>query len=111
MKYIRTEDGIHEVKSWHDYDLSGRVYETTDKRCIDTIEVKKTADDIKELIDEEIIVWEDGSMEFANRGYDGKAPQGEIKEIYGAIFIKGEHKEPILKSVAKMNGKGDYELL
>lgn len=31
--------------------------------------------------------------------------------IYGAIWTKGEHGEPILKSVAKMNEKGDLELL
>lgn len=31
--------------------------------------------------------------------------------IYGAIWITGEHDEPILKSVAKMNDeKGDLEL-
>lgn len=32
-------------------------------------------------------------------------------EIYGAIWTTGEHGEPILKSVAKMNEKGELELL
>lgn len=32
------------------------------------------------------------------------------KELYGIIFAYGEHNEPILKSVAKLNDKGELEL-
>lgn len=37
--------------------------------------------------------------------------EDEWERIYGAIWVKGEHNEPILKSVAEMNEKGELELL
>ena len=120
MKYIRTKDGIHKVKSWHDYDLSGRVYETEDKQFIDAIEVMKVGNTIEELCDE--FVW---TKHLGNETYrkfyekvdiknkvlinnDSKLhyqPRKEL-EIYGAIWTEWG-----LKYVAKMNDEGELELV
>ena len=40
-----------------------------------------------------------------------KELQGQGHRYYGAIWITGENGEPILKSVAKMNKKGELELI
>ena len=113
MKYIRTKDGVYEVKSWHDYDLSGRVYETMDKQHIDTIEVMKVADAIEELCDCfvsecEILgkVMQDYLYDFdlfKKRWFEGY----NSANFYGAIKVKGKG----LIYVAKMNDKGELELL
>ena len=75
----------------------------------------KLGDTIEELCDEFVVAYEDGArivysdLEWAKC----KAKTSPIKStIYGAIWIKGEHGEPILKSVAKMNyEKRKLELL
>lgn len=48
---------------------------------------------------------------FEQEGGITQAIEGGWYAIYGAIWTTGEHGEPILKSVAKMNEKGELELL
>ena len=74
----------------------------------------KQANTIEELIDEYIL------REKANCKLDvnyDELNEDDVKlclqdhDIFGAIWVNGDKEEPILKSVAKMNEKGDLELL
>ena len=135
MKYIRTKDG--RVVAWGEHgwikgdDISvvyggfcfgyneghlQRVKEVLNKYC--NTDILKYADTIEELCDEFVLVNKyrfkkpktatelekdfDEMRSFYTSKYD---------KIYGAIWIVSEHGEPILKSVSKMNEKGELELL
>lgn len=117
-KYVRTETGIYEIE----YDLDHIVI--TKQECPDTELFIKKANTIEELCDE--LVFEFGHSQFSNHlevwhlyheislkeevknalddGY--RADEDEVKTIYGAIWT-----ERGLKYVAKMNEKGELELL
>jgi len=113
MKYIRTKDGIYEVKCETDitYELNTqsmlyRVYKS---------EVIKSADTIEELCDRFVIEYKDHNeqrilktfmrVEMAFMKHE-RYELKHIKAIYGAIWTaKG------LIYVAKMNDKGELELL
>lgn len=113
MKYIRTKDVVveakqNEVGAW----VSKLPYKIFDRDII----AQATA--IEELCDE-FVIYQKGFL----TPETSKVPLEEIDEwygedneyrervIYGAIWTTGEHGEPILKSVAKMNNKGELELL
>lgn len=126
MSYVRTTKGrIAEVKK------NMLVKETAFKQrflvykdCpeIDVVdsdsglgEVTKEADDVKDLCDEFIAVLNDGThikLWSADelRRLAASKPES-LRAVYGAIWIKGERGEPILKSAAKMNKGGKWELL
>ena len=113
MKYIRIKDGkIYLVKC-------ECVLEDGDEQ----------ADNIEELCDCAIVVIdtrETPILEFVGYGgYTSKTKDfkelfdkdygkyiktGEC-QLYGAIWVKGKDGEPILKPAAKMNEKGELELL
>jgi len=104
MKYIRTKDGIFEV-NWFDADEFGDENGEPHSNC----EIEQEADTIEELCDE--FVWISPKNEHAiNHSPIGvqrihKRTNPEL-EIYGAIWTdKG------LIYVAKMNDKGELELL
>ena len=114
MKYFRTKDG--RIKGYEDYCDIAYIYQMLDGIA--------ASDTIEELFDE-FIIGEPfnksfeithnntiirGIKESIEKGYYKKA---KMKKpiVYGAIWVKGEHEEPILKSVAKMNDKGELELL
>ena len=115
MKYIRTETGIHKLKGaivkklFPDINFNQTLFSFREE-YIQRLEKCKQADTIEELCDEFV------SDHFVCK--DLKQLLEYIKlgnvmgtQIYGAIWINGEHDEPILKSVAKMNDKGELELL
>ena len=69
------------------------------------------ADTVEELCDEFVIV---GKKKHKVKGITKviySINQLKNNEIYGAIWTKGAHDEPVLKSVAKLNEKGELELL
>ena len=78
----------------------------------------KTADTIEELCDVYIMDHGFGKYIVDFDELDSHA-MGQTKEMllsgqlkaYGAIWINGENNEPILKSVAKANKKGELKLL
>lgn len=119
MKYIRTKDGrIGEITSWNERHnqffckINGEMFSDNN------IVVEKQADTIEELCDELVIIGEFGNF-LVNPEELDKHADGQTKEMlengllqcYGAIWTTGEHGEPILKSIAKMNDKGELELL
>lgn len=119
MKYIRTNIGLFPL----DYDIisihDDKVRILKNNRWVKYI---NKADTVEELCDELVLIEEnypiiieelnfkegtflrDNEYEFLS-----KLPENPI--IYGAIWVKGEHNEPILKSVAKMKSDGNLELL
>lgn len=102
MKYIRTKDRIVEIKKITIYD----------KLTVDYIHEKK-ADTIEELCDEFVYETNKGNYATKHKNTDIAYFFNDERPIayYGAIWVKGEHNEPILKSVAQMNEKGELELL
>ena len=119
MRYIRTTDGrisyLHREPNEKaaDYEM---LTSTGFVTYCNKDEVVEVADNVEELCDEFVVV---SSL---CRSLLNENEQQDIKRFaksnngYGAIWIKGEHGEPILKSVAKMkgflpNGEIDWELL
>ena len=113
MKYIRTKDIIFELS----YEENGYLYTINGEIGCKPNEVIAQADTIEELCDKWIII-ENGIPHILAYECDlldkinNNEKAGIINTIgYGAIWAKGERNEPILKSVAKMNNKGELELL
>lgn len=107
MSFIRTKNGIYELKE-------NGIGQTPTSIQISIITGEYLqADTIKELIDEFVVVDVNSYWTYQALKFDLE----QLKEsfdnviIYGAIWIKGENGEPILKSVAKMNEEGNLELL
>ena len=114
MKYIRTKDGIFEVTDSYKVGAGFIKYEVKNALCIADFEIIKQADTIEELCDAFIVKFRNLIINIYY-DFEYEIPK-EYKNdsnniIYGAIWIKGEHGEPILKSVAKMNDKGELKLL
>lgn len=120
-KYIRVEDGVYEIFDTHD-DCSNHFGYKYDEYCtvlLDEEDIKnyRQSDTIKELCDEFVFV--DGDCDPLLCTYEeliywfnySKEQQFKTRNCYGAIWIKGEHNEPILKSVAKMNEERKLELI
>ena len=123
MKYIRTEDGVYELKineedkknnivNYFYIDFSEHLRLTFDKK---ELRKYKQADTIKELCDEYVLLDKELNHRHIITSAQGFMPSKDY-ELYGAIWITGEHNEPILKSVAKVkgilpNGEIDWELL
>lgn len=128
MKYVRTEDGIYNTKDIYSP-------ENPKPRLVFIKDIIEQADTIEELIDailvkgkneydKELMVIYQGwlnlkgkekieKMKYYINDYLYWQEKGEPtkKELYGIIFVYGKHNEPILKSVAKLNDKGELELL
>ena len=119
MNYIRTK---YEILSNSRPVIEDEDCVLTDQRgWIKKHSVVKQSDNIKELCDE--YVWDKDLciIDFDKRTLSIKG-DSECYEfdldwclknhpIYGAIWIKGDKGEPILKSVAKLHNEGDLELL
>jgi len=120
MKYIRTEDNLYEIESTF-VDYKGKtIYQTVKNGIIDETEIVKVGDKIEEVCDEIIFILEGSPIPYsAPYQYDrerkmewfkieteidiGFGFTEKIKEKFLAIWTKGEHSEPILKTVAKLN--------
>lgn len=103
MKYIRTKDGIYDLEKSLFHQYNGiRVLTPYCKQYEENPSLCKTADTIKELCDEFVMI-SDGKhkLDIGCHSYSDEKIQ-----IYGAIWTdKG------LIYVAKMNEKGKLELL
>ncbi len=119
-KYIRVEDGIYEFFDTHNgcSNHFGYKYGEYGTALLDEEDIKnyRQVDTIEELCDKWIVV-ENGRPhvlayecdlldKINNNKKDGIETIG-----FGAIWIKGEHNEPILKPAAKMNAEGGLDLL
>ncbi len=121
MKYVKTKDGCITEGN---FKLGKKILTVWDEEIITE---ENSANTIEELCDEFVI--DTGNRKYLihkgaylgdfykkdyiiigdeNIGPDCKV---KIKNKYGAIWATGEHGEPILKSVAKMNNEGKLELL
>lgn len=124
-KYVRTKDGriietedFIAIKEYNKFMTEGTIY----KYDSEEVEIVKQADTIEELCDfiiydndifwNKIYTFSNNSKEIQNSSRRIDINQESIKKgIYYAIWTKGENKEPILKSVAKLNENGELELL
>ncbi len=70
----------------------------------------KSSDFIEELCDEFVLLDKELNHRHIVTSPKGFMPSKDY-ELYGAIWIDGDHDEPILKSVARINEKGELELL
>lgn len=113
MKYIRTKDGVYEIKGANLITKSFTIYKGKRQCFVKEKDIIKQAETIEELCDEYVVVYNE-SKKFKKpftSFYEDKI--GVLKEhdlneckIYGAIWAdKG------LIYVAKMNEKGELELL
>lgn len=127
MKYIRTKDGIYELmfpneeqQMSFDHKTIEPAYYTTKNDWVAKKDVIKYADTVEELIDELVVV--EPNNEDCPRpyvldcfylcGYNSwfEREKEHIKNgtivVYGSIWVNDE-----LRKVAKMNDKGELELL
>lgn len=118
-RYTRTKDGIYEPdgESFDELDFLVKVkggWNYLPKKE----PILKEADTIEELCDKFIGVEENGTPHIFAHECDlsdlirnTERKLGTKVTGYGAIWTTGEDGEPILESVAKMNEKGEMELL
>lgn len=127
MKYIRTRDSQiidcaklledakrHRLQNEDDIALANAIFnkKTTSKGWERRVE--KVADNIKDLFDETIV---DANYKDNPYLYDRDEPvdspefDSEDEVVYGAIWARGMHNEPILTPIAKLNSKGGWELI
>lgn len=118
MKYIKTKNNILDIKD---------TIRTRDEKKLlnydgEWVDILKQVDTIEELCDEFIYENKVNNKYFlcfynkvinrwCNRCSYWPLSEEEKKTIKGAIWTEGEHGEPILKAVARMNDKGELELL
>lgn len=117
MKYVKTKDGCITKGN---FELGKTILTVWGE---ETITKENSADSIEELIEEKVLIEKDGqptlleTIDFDRNIYlrineyefGRQLPSNQM--IYGAIWTTGEHGEPILKSIAKMNNDGELELL
>lgn len=118
MKYIRTKDGIYEVLEIYTYtkkklgviieSLGCKTQNENELKTIFFCDVLKHADTIEELCDEFVVIHKElnGNHIIHRYNWLGKSEHKMGNEVYGAIWT-----ECGLKYVAKMNEKGELELL
>ena len=115
MKYIRTKDYnlILQVSDkitdeYGTYYLCDNDTKWFENRLI------KAADTIKELCDEFVVVATDREKPFIyalEEPIDSPLFDSEEETVYGAIWVFDSNGTPTLKPVAKMNAKGEFELI
>ena len=123
MKYLKTKYGIMTIDFEIDTELPTTIGIHTaecDVGEYQGIEVLKQSESIKELCDEFVGIRKSNHKPYIGRpngfswfqetnGWVGRLDNYE--SIYGAIWTFDNEGTPTLKSVAKMNMKGDFELL
>ncbi len=118
MKYIRTKDGrIIKVDEIHQIDKTCEETYTSSSLGITFISPKdivKQADYFEDLFDEYVLVPKDktGEPKVVRR----LCIYVTDYNVYGAMWVKGQHEVPILKPVAKQGaisplGEVDWRLL
>lgn len=117
-KYIRTKGGVYEVQR-DDENENSLIKEVVvikdgELTCLNKRGIIAQADTIDELCDEFVAEKYGNRITFPvedRKTYETRYCVEYGWNIYGAIWTTGEHGEPILKSVARMNEKGELELL
>ncbi len=108
MRYIRTEDGqIIDTQNTYPFlivNYMGNDY--IDFNSQGRFKIKSTSDDLTELFDTSVVDRHDGYSPYQCDPVHGIYFRNEGITVYGAIWTEWG-----LKYVAKMNGKGEFELL
>ena len=112
MKYIRTKDGIYKNAS-NDKKI---IIICRGRNCeVNPNDIIATSNTIEELCDEFLIANREGITPYNEKRWALHTLlyfcDIETDKLYGAIYVKGEKGEPILKSVAILNDEEELELL
>ena len=111
MNYIRTKDGLFKVLN----ENLGSVYSdyiqiVNDYALVKKEDIIKQSDLIEELCDEFIVIYKSGERINVDWSFvelltalTNTDKLKNVKVIYGALWLIGEHGEPILKPFAKTN--------
>lgn len=108
MKYVRTKNGIYENKPLEKHlgKRKGNGFEIVFKEQ----DILKQADTIEELCDQFVMFDENNTFLIANENFsitkDLWNRRDIVVSVYGEIWFNNE-----LRKVAKMNEKGELELL
>ena len=108
MKYVRTKDrAIIDVAGKK---IVGSYYGMKpDEICINC--EYREADTIEELLDAYVSVDVDGPHYMSKTVYRAFKHKISRRNVYGAIWVFDGDNAPTLKPAAKMNEKGEWELL
>lgn len=112
MKYIRTKDGIFTPEKYQVAKAFVGIFEEEQAKVMSAkktdFNIIKQADTIEELCDCYVIKDRDERLPFvSNTDFDYSNNKDKNNfDVYGAIWVGVD-----LKSVAKMNDKGELELL
>jgi len=107
MKYIGTKNGIYDFEKSIYYKLNGEKERTP--YCKDFEENPsdcKIADAIEELVDTFVIIDKESKKRSLDVAIENCIALLDDYEIYGSIWVGAD-----LKAVAKMNEKGELELV
>lgn len=114
-KYVKTKDGIFECSKVIIAEFYGGNTFFYEGRLFTDFKVLAYSDSIGNLCDV-AIVNHTICVDFQHGGADFNRAKEILKlfpneTCYGAVFVRGTQNEPIIKSVAIMNNKGELELL
>lgn len=105
MSYIRTKDSIYKVKTENEF-----TYDTTTGENIFKSDVIKEKDDIEDLCDEFVCAYKENNIKITYPDLDWAIDKlkryAGPTTIYGAVWCEWG-----LKYVAKVNDKGELELI
>lgn len=118
MKYIRTKDGVYEIKGANLITKSFTIYKGKRQCFVKEKDIIKQADTIKELCDSWILVDRDNVQPIVfNINDDNIAKTYKDNKdkhnftLFAAIWVFDSNGTPTLKPLAKMNENGELELL
>ena len=114
MRYLRTECRVIDTQKCKEKFLCGeKCWQPTHGYLVYEHNVIKSSDELEDVCDAFIVIHKElnGNHIIHRYNWLGKSEHKAGNEVYAAIWSKGDHDEPILKSVAKMNEKGEFEVL
>lgn len=118
MKYIRTSIGVGKRPD-EKFIKNNKVLCITAEAIFEWYDILEEADTIETLCDAFIKKSKEpgnpyfeisDSTSVLERKFEAYKKSFKYYDYYGAIWVKGQNGEPILKPVAKMNEKGELEL-
>lgn len=111
-KYVRVKEGEIRENKWDGVIDCGYFFPSKTTMPLTLYKFLKEADNIEDLCDKFILSGRELDKPAIEEDLDFLRKAKKLGyEIYGAIWVIGKSGEPTLKPVAKMNEKGEFELL
>lgn len=111
MKYVKTKDSIIE-RSRVKFLPNGKAELSNEHGSwqVDDLQIIDEADSVEELFDAYVGVDEEGKRHFMSKSVYRAFERKLTNKTYGAIWVNGTAKEPILVSVAE-KAEGGWKLI